>query len=64
MTYQDPNNAQNIISKNVFKQDEIDQDAKVIKHGPNEVGCYGGEKFYGKDIRNLINSSSNQEIGY
>ena len=64
MTYPDPNNAQNIISKNVFKQIDIDPDSKVIKLGPNEVAFYGGEKFYGKDTPNLIKSSSNQEIGY
>ena len=64
MTYPDPNNAQNIISKNVFKQVDIDPDSKVIKLGPNEVAFYGGEKFYGKDTPNLIKSSSNQEIGY
>jgi|TARA_R100001460_G_scaffold16743_1_gene36485 hypothetical protein len=64
MTYPDPNNAQNIISKNVFKQVDIDPDSKVIKLGENEVAFYGGKKFYGKDTPNLIKSSSNQEIGY
>jgi GTPase involved in cell partitioning and DNA repair len=64
MAYPDPNNSQNIISKNVFKQVDIDPDSKVIKLGPNEVAFYGGKKFFGKDTPNLIKSSSNQEIGY
>jgi hypothetical protein len=64
MTYADPNNEKNIISKNVFKQVDIDPDSKVIKLGPNEVAFFGGKKFYGKDTPNLIKSSSNQEVGY
>jgi len=64
MTYQDPNNESNIITKNVFKQVDIDPDSKVIKLGPNDVAFFGGKKFYGKDTPNLIKSSSNQEVGY
>lgn len=64
MAYPDPNNSQNIISKNVFRQVDIDPDSKVIKLAPNEVAFYGGKKFFGKDTPNLIKSSSNQEIGY
>tara|TARA_R110002110_G_scaffold78505_4_gene205844 strand:- start:511 stop:3039 length:2529 start_codon:yes stop_codon:yes gene_type:complete len=64
MSYQDPNNSDNIITKNVFKQIEINPDSKVIKLAPNEMAFYGGQTFYGKDTPNLIKSSSNQEIGY
>ena len=64
MTYQDPNNESNIITKNVFKRVDIDPDSKVIKLGPNEVAYFAGQTFYGKDTPNLIKSSSNQEIGY
>jgi hypothetical protein len=64
MSYQDPNNSDNIITKNVFKQVEINPDSKLIKLAPNEMAFYGGQTFYGKDTPNLIKSSSNQEIGY